>query len=137
MLSKVVAWGPDRTTALARLDRALAETVVLGFQTNINFLRALLGHPDVRSGNLDTGLVERELPALVAAPPATRAYIAVALNRLDSAFVQGDRRRPLGPCPTAGVSAELPLPFRGASPMPRGSHTGCRSRERPAVPPWW
>src|SRR6202044_239268 len=75
MMSKTAAWGPDRTTALARLDRALAETAVLGFETNINFLRALLGHPDVRSGNIDTGLVERELPALVAAPPATRARI--------------------------------------------------------------
>jgi acetyl-CoA/propionyl-CoA carboxylase biotin carboxyl carrier protein len=81
MMSKIVAWGPDRATALARLDRALAESAVLGFETNINFLRALLGHPDVRSGNIDTGLVERELPALVATPPATRASIAAALDR--------------------------------------------------------
>ena len=93
MMSKIAAWGPDRTTALARLDRALAETAVLGFETNINFLRALLGHPDVRSGNIDTGLVERELPALVAAPPATRASIAAALQRwtaLSSRETAGD-----------------------------------------------
>ena len=61
MLSKVIAWGPDRTTALARLDRALADTVVLGVGTNTAFLRRLLRHDDVRAGRLDTGLVEREL----------------------------------------------------------------------------
>jgi acetyl-CoA/propionyl-CoA carboxylase, biotin carboxylase, biotin carboxyl carrier protein len=82
MLSKIAAWGPDRSTAVARLDQALADTAVLGFETNVNFLRALLHHPDVRSGDIDTGLVERELPALVVGPPATQASIAVTLHRL-------------------------------------------------------
>jgi acetyl-CoA/propionyl-CoA carboxylase biotin carboxyl carrier protein len=93
MMSKIAAWGPDRTTALARLDRALAETAVLGFETNINFLRALLAQPDVQSGTIDTGLVERELQALVATPPAIRASIAAALERwsaLTSGLTDGD-----------------------------------------------
>jgi len=59
MLGKVIAWGPDRDTALRRLDRALAETVVLGVTTNTGFLRTLLADPDVQAGRLDTGLVER------------------------------------------------------------------------------
>ena len=59
MLGKVIAWGPDRATALRRLDRALADTVVLGVSTNTAFLRALLADPDVLAGRLDTGLVER------------------------------------------------------------------------------
>ena len=59
MLGKVIAWGPDRATALRRLDRALADTVVLGVTTNTGFLRDLLADPDVRAGRLDTGLVER------------------------------------------------------------------------------
>jgi acetyl-CoA/propionyl-CoA carboxylase, biotin carboxylase, biotin carboxyl carrier protein len=59
MLGKVIAWGPDRATALRRLDRALADTVVLGVTTNTGFLRALLADPDVQAGRLDTGLVER------------------------------------------------------------------------------
>jgi acetyl-CoA/propionyl-CoA carboxylase, biotin carboxylase, biotin carboxyl carrier protein len=81
MLSKVVAWGPDRDTALARLDRALAETIILGFPTNLDFLRALLRHPDVKAGRLDTELVERELPGLVSAPPPSAAYVAFAMNQ--------------------------------------------------------
>ncbi|MDP9435294.1 MAG: ATP-grasp domain-containing protein, partial [Actinomycetota bacterium] len=74
MLAKVVAWGPDRAAALARLDRALADTVVLGVGTNTGFLRALLAQDDVRAGRLDTGLVERELERLVDADVPLSAY---------------------------------------------------------------
>ncbi|MEV6862726.1 biotin carboxylase N-terminal domain-containing protein [Streptosporangium subroseum] len=66
MLSKVIAWGPDRASALRRLDGALAATTVLGVPTNISFLRALINHPEVVAGDLDTGLVERHLDELVA-----------------------------------------------------------------------
>jgi acetyl-CoA/propionyl-CoA carboxylase biotin carboxyl carrier protein len=65
MLSKVIAWGPDRATALARLQQALAGTAVLGVGTNLSFLKSLLGHPEVRAGRLDTELVDRELAALL------------------------------------------------------------------------
>ncbi|GII54672.1 acetyl/propionyl-CoA carboxylase subuit alpha [Planotetraspora thailandica] len=61
MLSKIVAWAPDRAGALRALDAALAETAILGVTTNVGFLRALLAHPDVVAGRLDTGLVERHL----------------------------------------------------------------------------
>ena len=64
MLAKVVAWGPDRPQALARLRGALESTAVLGLGTNIGHLVALLGHPDVVSGRLDTELVERTAPEL-------------------------------------------------------------------------
>jgi acetyl-CoA/propionyl-CoA carboxylase biotin carboxyl carrier protein len=64
MLSKIIAYGRDRAEALQRLDAALAGTVLLGLGTNIGFLRALLADPDVRAGNLDTGLVGRRLDDL-------------------------------------------------------------------------
>jgi acetyl-CoA/propionyl-CoA carboxylase biotin carboxyl carrier protein len=59
MLAKVIAWAPDRAQALGRLDKALAETAVLGVGTNVAYLRELLRDPDVRAGRLDTQLVER------------------------------------------------------------------------------
>ncbi|MFE4976038.1 biotin carboxylase N-terminal domain-containing protein [Kitasatospora sp. NPDC056651] len=71
MLAKVIAYGPDRPTALRRLRAALADTRVLGVTTNTGFLRRLLAHPEVVAGRLDTGLVEqtaREQPALLTAP---------------------------------------------------------------------
>ncbi|HET6963933.1 MAG TPA: biotin/lipoyl-containing protein, partial [Acidimicrobiales bacterium] len=78
MLAKVVAWGPDRRTALARLDRALEETAVLGVTTNVGFLRRLVRDPDVRAGRLDTGLVERRLEDLQAPPVPDEAIAAAA-----------------------------------------------------------
>ncbi len=82
MLSKVIAWGPDRATALAKLDRALATNVVLGVGTNTAFLRTLLKHPEVRAGRLDTGFIERELEALTQASTPVEAYAAAALAGL-------------------------------------------------------
>ncbi len=69
MLAKVIAHGPDRATALRRLDRALAELELLGVATNAAFSRALLGRDDVRAGELDTGLLERVLGELDHDPP--------------------------------------------------------------------
>lgn len=61
MLSKLIAWGEDRTEALVRLDQALAGTVVLGVLANSEYLRLLLADTDVAAGRLDTNLIERKL----------------------------------------------------------------------------
>lgn len=84
MLSKVIAYGPDRATALRRLRAALADTVVLGVPTNAGFLRRLLGHPAVVAGDLDTGLVEREVDTLVPDGVPEEVYAAAALLRQHS-----------------------------------------------------
>jgi acetyl-CoA/propionyl-CoA carboxylase biotin carboxyl carrier protein len=82
MLAKVVAHGPDRETALRRLDGALVDTVILGVPTNVAFLRALLRHPDVVAGKLDTGLVERALPELIEDRIPDPVYAVAALRRV-------------------------------------------------------
>ncbi|MFD3547625.1 biotin carboxylase N-terminal domain-containing protein [Streptomyces sp. NPDC058655] len=79
MLSKVIAYGPDRATALRVLRGALADTVILGVQTNTGFLRRLLAHPDVVAGDLDTGLVERDLAGLLPGGVPPEVYAAAAL----------------------------------------------------------
>ncbi|GAB2845184.1 acetyl-CoA carboxylase biotin carboxylase subunit [Streptomyces deserti] len=90
MLSKVIAYGPDRATALRKLRAALAETVTLGVQTNAGFLRRLLAHPAVVSGELDTGLVEREVDGLVATDVPEEVYEAAAAVRLQALKPTGD-----------------------------------------------
>ncbi|HEY8320005.1 MAG TPA: biotin carboxylase N-terminal domain-containing protein [Amnibacterium sp.] len=80
MLAKVIAWAPDRTEAIARLRRALGETVVQGVGTNVAFLTALLDDPDVRAGRLDTGLIERRLDALVGTGALPDAAVLAALT---------------------------------------------------------
>ncbi|WKU44969.1 biotin carboxylase N-terminal domain-containing protein [Streptomyces sp. VNUA116] len=79
MLAKVIAHGPDRATALRRLRAALADTVVLGVDTNAGFLRRLLAHPDVVAGRLDTGLVDRDAASLVRPSVPDEVYAAGAL----------------------------------------------------------
>ncbi|MEB3980973.1 acetyl/propionyl/methylcrotonyl-CoA carboxylase subunit alpha [Mycobacterium sp. 663a-19] len=68
MLSKVIAHGADRDEALARLDRALARTAVLGVQTNVEFLRFLLADERVRAGDLDTALLDERLAGFAPLP---------------------------------------------------------------------
>ncbi|MFF9015090.1 acetyl/propionyl/methylcrotonyl-CoA carboxylase subunit alpha [Streptomyces sp. NPDC014870] len=81
MLSKVIVHAPDRPTALRRLRAALADTVTLGVQTNAGFLRRLLAHPDVVTGDLDTGLVERDAESLIDGSVPPEVYAAAALAR--------------------------------------------------------
>ncbi|MFJ2261920.1 acetyl/propionyl/methylcrotonyl-CoA carboxylase subunit alpha [Streptomyces sp. NPDC087844] len=81
MLSKVIAYGPDRATALRRLRGALARTVTLGVRTNAAFLRNLLAHPAVVAGELDTGLVEREVEGLVSGEVPPEVYVAAGVLR--------------------------------------------------------
>ncbi|MBO1334199.1 biotin carboxylase N-terminal domain-containing protein [Streptomyces sp. VRA16 Mangrove soil] len=92
MLAKVIAYGPDRETALRRLRAALARTVTLGVPTNAGFLRRLLAHPAVVAGELDTGLVERAVDDLVDADVPAEVYAAAGVLR----------RRALAPAATDG-----------------------------------
>ncbi|MFF4419965.1 biotin carboxylase N-terminal domain-containing protein [Streptomyces sp. NPDC001549] len=97
MLSKVIVHGPDRPTALRMLRAALADTVILGVQTNAGFLRRLLAHPDVVSGDLDTGLVERDLSGLLPEGVPAEVYAAAAL--LDIPHPAPSRNRGSAPAP--------------------------------------
>ncbi|MBF6298614.1 ATP-grasp domain-containing protein [Nocardia amamiensis] len=79
MLSKVIAHAGDRAAALAKLDRALAETVLLGVTSNIEFLRFLLADPDVAEGRLDTDLLDRRVVDFHPAPVGDDEFIAAAV----------------------------------------------------------
>jgi acetyl-CoA carboxylase biotin carboxylase subunit len=59
MLFKLVARGDDRDAALARMRRALDETIVEGVRTTGTFLRKALDHHDVRRGAVHTQMVDQ------------------------------------------------------------------------------
>jgi acetyl-CoA/propionyl-CoA carboxylase biotin carboxyl carrier protein len=82
MLAKVIAWGVDRDQARRRLVAALADFTVLGVTTNVGFLRDLLEVPEVVSGDLNTELIERELPQLIASPGEVDKEVAMAAGAL-------------------------------------------------------
>ncbi|MBT2381703.1 acetyl-CoA carboxylase biotin carboxylase subunit [Streptomyces sp. ISL-111] len=125
MLSKVIAYGPDRATAIRKLRAALADTVILGVPTNAGFLRRLLAHPDVISGNLDTGLVEREAEGLVPDGVPDEVYAAAAAVRREALAPRPDAGGWTDPFSvpsgwrTGGVRAPLLFPLRvsGADPV--------------------
>jgi 3-methylcrotonyl-CoA carboxylase alpha subunit len=77
MIAKIVTHGPTRAIALSRLVRALDETEVAGSVTNLAFLGALARHAGFAGGDVDTGLIARDLDAL-AAPPGAGPEVAVA-----------------------------------------------------------
>ncbi|MCE8537554.1 acetyl/propionyl/methylcrotonyl-CoA carboxylase subunit alpha [Ruegeria pomeroyi] len=78
MISKVIVHGPTRAVALSRLDRALAGTQVGGTVTNLAFLGALTRHAGFAAGDVDTGLIGRDIDALVAAPAPEPRHVAAA-----------------------------------------------------------
>ena len=81
MLAKLISHAPDREAALTDLERGLADLILLGPATNAAYLRALLARPEVRAGEIDTGLIER-LGGEIAPPPPEPALAAVALAEL-------------------------------------------------------
>ena len=62
MLAKVIAHGPDRASAAARLSAALSELAVLGVGSNQAFLRNIVDHPQFRAGNLTTRFLAEAFP---------------------------------------------------------------------------
>ncbi|MFD6096296.1 acetyl/propionyl/methylcrotonyl-CoA carboxylase subunit alpha [Nocardiopsis flavescens] len=82
MLAKVVVWGPDRAAALRRADDALAGYLLLGCVTNTAFLRRLLRHPRVASGDLSTDLIETAPPEAAPEGVPDEVYAAAALDHM-------------------------------------------------------
>jgi acetyl/propionyl-CoA carboxylase alpha subunit len=58
LLAKVIVHGATRAETLARMQSALRQFHVLGIETNIAFLRALLAHEDFMAGKVTTRFVE-------------------------------------------------------------------------------
>lgn len=57
MLAKLIAHGPTRQLALARMQRLLQDTQLFGLQSNLPFLQALLADPRLQAGELSTALL--------------------------------------------------------------------------------
>ena len=87
MISKVIVHGPTRGIALKRMEMALEQTQVAGTVTNLAFLGALTRHQGFAAGDVDTGLIGRDIDALVepvAVSVQMKAQAAlVALGLLD------------------------------------------------------
>lgn len=94
LLAKLVVWGTDRKQAVARMRRALSEYEVAGPQTNLQFFRQLLAHPEFIDGRIDTGFIDRMLAegSLKIPPPPQLGRVAILAAALEMRKRQGDSR---------------------------------------------
>jgi 3-methylcrotonyl-CoA carboxylase alpha subunit len=80
MIAKIIVWGADRSSALHRLRRALADTAVLGLTTNLGFLARVAAHREFAAAEIDTGFIERHRSALIPGHrPAPEPVLAAAV----------------------------------------------------------
>jgi acetyl/propionyl-CoA carboxylase alpha subunit len=79
LLAKLVVSAPDRATAIARARRALCDWVILGVETNLPLLAAVLESEEFVSGRYATDLLDRLAPLAPAKTPDA-AWIAAALS---------------------------------------------------------
>ncbi|MDE2302725.1 MAG: biotin/lipoyl-binding protein [Sphingomonadales bacterium] len=82
MIAKVIAKGPTREAARARLAALLADSAVYPVRTNASFLVRALDHPAFLAGTVDTGLIARDGEAMAAPPVPGEAALTAAAARL-------------------------------------------------------
>ncbi len=61
MIAKIIAQGKDRDEAIAKLKSAIAELVVEGVETNIDFLLKILDNQNFKSNKYDTSFIESDV----------------------------------------------------------------------------
>jgi acetyl-CoA carboxylase biotin carboxylase subunit len=59
LVAKLIAYGNDRTEAIARMNRALDMFVIEGIYTSIPLHQKIMANPDFIAGKLDTGFLGR------------------------------------------------------------------------------
>lgn len=62
ILSKLIAWAPDRVTCCRRMAAALNDFPILGIKTDIEILKDIVTHPEFLSGRTYTDFLEVNLP---------------------------------------------------------------------------
>lgn len=88
MVAKLIVWGRDRDCAIRTAEAALGQFCVLGVETNIAYLRAILRHPDYVAGAIDTGFLENCHDGLLSAmvsdggldPDVAAAFVALSIR---------------------------------------------------------
>ena len=143
LIAKLIAHGPHRKLALAKLCEALAQMEVLGVRTNLRFLRALTAHDGIQKGKSDTEFVKRSFEELVPERPAApdEAYVLAAATVIAGARDPRDPWTSLGPwrlgegyASTVTLregDAERMVRLTGRGPYELDGHVAVRSQAEP------
>lgn len=94
ILAKIVAWAPDRPQATRRMLRALGAYVVLGVQTNVAYLRAVVAHPAFAAGELSTDFLPQHFADWRRPEPSPEVAAVAALVSATASAPAGPRPGP-------------------------------------------
>lgn len=79
MIAKLIVWADSREQAIARMQQALAQTQVVGVNTNVAFLGRLMQNTAFASADLDTGLIEKHAEQLLPAAKPSSVFTLASL----------------------------------------------------------
>ena len=97
MIAKFITHADTREEALSDLEQALGETRIAGTVTNAAFLRALCLHDGFAKGEVDTGLIERDIDSLIKPIIMPDELIALAAKEaLQMPFVPNSKGGDIG-----------------------------------------
>lgn len=140
LITKLIAHGPDRKTALKRLSNALLDTMVAGPKTNLALLHGLASAKAISEGVYDTSFIERNLSTLIGGGVdrdtvalGAEAFFVSEHTKAESrrmrlsqeqkspwnsadGFVLGSRRREVRTLLVDGESLEFTLAWDGTKP---------------------
>ncbi len=91
MISKLVVWGEDRATAVARMRRALDEYQVRGIETNLAFHRRCFRNAAFVAGEYDTGFIARNAADLTPRAEGDELVAAIIAAALQSGAGPGTK----------------------------------------------
>ena len=139
LLAKVITWGPDRLTAINRMQRALQEYTIIGVKTSIPFHLFALADEDFRAGRMSTDFIEHKSAELRA--QAEQQTLVAALSAALLAHTQPDKpvqgkpapaSRPINPWVAEAPRQGSPLsPWVNATrPMKEAGPSWQRPQER-------
>ena len=111
MISKVIAWAPERAGAIERMRRALSEYEIGGVTTVIPALLWVLGRKEFAEGRFDTAFLDRAL-----ADRAGESFSALNAEELDLAIIAAALFRYFSDVDLNGEgSDDTPTPWRRAA----------------------
>lgn len=122
LLAKLIVHGESREFAIQRMQAALNDFVVHGVVTNIDFLKAVLAHPDFEDARVMTRWVETNFNWKPPAEPSFEALVAASFAEM---VVTGAKSHAANGAGVSGPNEHDPYsPWKAASGFRIGGNNG-------------
>ena len=119
ILAKIIVHDTTRARAVLRMQRALAETVLLGLTTNLPFLQTVIGHPEFAAGRTPIDFLDRHLAQWKAhdGRPGTDVLALAAMAEWERLGAIGTARQPSR---NGGHGGDIASPWQQLGPFRLG-----------------